>query len=482
MNYLSKVSLTTISALSIIAISMVVYAALNTWPNVEDLEHALVSRDIDTWQFILNRSISHDGRYSTNILHSISPLAFNKIHLYRYNIVLTIVLLILSMYIFSHVVIKESSIWVKILFTLVLSSMIIYTSPSLYDLFFWKTSSYLYGYSCIFLLITISSIKRYFYNKHNVWYFLLCVFLMWISIGFCESFLPLYILTASISAYYCFMHDKKSLKIIFPLCIVAIIFTLFFLVTPSVPSRMDESLSIDWAYNRIYYIYNSLFFYFKELLNLIFSPVMLFFLLVSFFFKEKISLNKLKPHFLLLFFLIAPYIVTLPFFMALGNVKETPERIFIPVVFLQLIILFVLIFPRFWNYLINSKPALFSKRSTSIGLNLSILLLSVLLVVNTMEGKGKLGLLYKDISLGKIKEYDLFMGKRYNKLIKASQSNEEYRLVCIEELKEYPASLFKFHDFQNNRKNSKWNRYMEAYFKIDEIRVFQNNVDKFEKR
>jgi hypothetical protein len=168
-----------------------------------------------------------------------------------------------------------------------------------------------------------------------------------------------------------------------------------------------------------------------------------------------------------------------PFFIAFPTTNEIPERIYIPIVFLQITFLFFILMPFVWHKIhlhLKLKNQLLFSSFKNVTFVSSIFFVFFFTFI---QNQGSVGLLISEINSGQIFAYHKFIENRYKILINAMNSSDKYKIVCVDMISDFPESFFCDQDIENDRTNSKWNRYYEAYFKIDELRVFGDNHNKF---
>jgi len=474
---LKKITLGVSFFLTLIIIFFVVYGAFHSWPNVEDLEHSIASRDLNLWRSITNRAITHDGRYATNFLHASNFLVFNKVSWYKYIVLSTIFLLFFSVFGIIKLIFSQSKFLFHLGMSISFVAIIFLVSPSLYYALYGISFSYIYFYPCIVLFFIIALSYKYFTtnSKYHLFLFTLLSFLLFFGIGLSELFLLFYLSLSFMLPLYFGIYDRKFLNKSIPLSLVMIICVLFFVLSPGVPSRMEQSPSLVFIINalKIYIIYLKDYF-------LTWPVLLIFFYTALFNEKIKIVLTS-KIHFWGILFLVfvIPYLMTLPFYFANPDISSLAERIYVPISLIQISILTFIIFPNIWNVVYKKYNKIsFDKLNRVIYLFCFVMLFMV--VLNIYKGKGSIGLLFVESKTSQISDFNMFMRERYSKLSKASISKDEFKLVCLEELKTYPSTLYCFQDLQNNRRDSKWNRFIEAYFNIDEVRIYGNQINKFE--
>lgn len=473
---MKNLSLVTVVVLSLFTLLTVLYAALFSWPNVEDLELSIAARETSLWRSVLNMSVTYDGRYATNLLHAANPLVYNKVGWYKYMVIATLLMFLLSAYVAVGHVFERAKTTDRVVITLIFTASILLSTPSLFFSIYSVCSSYAYFYPCIFVLLAFVSVQLYLKaTKKKFALFLLSTLLIFISAGFNEVFLPFFVILSLAVPWFLRRHDKDRFHHSLPISLITLGFVLFFITTPSAFQKMDGKVS----FGDLTFIQNSLTVYLDVIIKYLASPIMLCMFLSSYFLISYHNRGIGSWELISLSLTVLPYTMTLPFFLAYPTTESITERIYIPVLFIQYAVLFFFLFPALWKWLLGRGWIRTSGTDFKI-MSLSVSCVATFIGISVYSGNyGSMGTLISELKSGKIHDYNDRMSRNYEKLLRAADSNTKYELVCVEETISYPESIFSDQDVENNRRNSKWNRFNEAYFKVDEIRVLGPNVNKF---
>lgn len=467
-------SLITLTVFSLLTVLTVMYAALFSWPNVEDLELSIAARDTSVWRSVLNMSVTYDGRYATNLLHATNPLVFNKVGWYKYMVVTTLSMFLLGTYVAVGHVFGRAKTTHRAAITLFFTSSILLSTPSLFFSVFSVCSSYTYFYPCIFILPTYVSVQAYLRaTKNRLAHFLLSTSLISLCVGFNEVFLPFFIILSLVVPSVLWFHDRDGFKYALPLSLITLGFVMFFVAMPSALKKMDG----ETPFTDFLFIKNSLIIYLQVILRYIAAPSTLLLFLSSYFFLDYHSRNFGNRPLVFMSLTVMPYVMTWPFFMAYPTTESIPERIYIPVVFLQYAVFFFFLFPALWQMLLSRNQPPFAGMKT---MGFAVIFFAMTIGISVYSGcYGSMGTLVAELRSGEIRAYHERMARNYARLLSAASSSKKYEIVCVEGTMSYPESMFSDQDTENDRRNSKWNRFNEAYFNIDEIRVVGKNVNKF---
>jgi hypothetical protein len=460
---------------------MIALGAWHCYPNAEEYELAVGPRDSGVFRFMLNLLEQYDGRYSTNLFHAINPLTIDWINGYRWLPIFAVTSFVFSLAFFLNSVLKSKSKWQLLLISLFISLCFFCTIPSLVCSLYWAGGSFVYLYPCTFLLLFGGVLHQYLnalsVARQRLFFMLSCITLV-IGIGFNEMFLPVYALLLSVGLFYVWLMEKRWFHRVFPIVILGFFSLVFFVASPGVSSRIgdsDKSISPILFSNNLK---NLLLTLFNEFTN----PVIIFALLYcSILFCEKrfilrANLSYRKGVIIGLGVFLLAYCMCVAYYLPKQSMFGYPERIYAPIVFLFVIAQFLILPTVIANW--------FNRFSTYSGLPyIRIVLLSIVLLF-LIKGNNNISGLYNDFRCGRMTSFKMFMEDRIARLKHVATGNMAYKFVIVPQLGNgYPTSIYTYPDVENDRKNSIWNKYHEAYFRLDEIAVegdsalrFQNEV------
>jgi hypothetical protein len=444
--------------------------------NVEDLELAIYSRELGVYNAWLRLLTTYDGRYSTNLMQGINPLVINNILGYKWMILVGLALLNLAIY----TAIKKSFEGVKSLYVFIatLSFSVLYfqqCGSTAYALY-WMGSSFVYLYPSIFLLFNIVLFIPYIKTSvPSVLYFFPLTVMLILSIGYSELFLPLYLFLSFLIPIYVYYNYPKLLPRVIPLSIIMWLGISFMITSPGLYFRFNDSDLNNHLNRQI--ILSSLQNYGIEIKTLLNFPLLLLVILSAILWESsKWSFGHLFSQinlgWVLFLFLTLPYLMSLPYFVTKYSPFEYPVRIYIPIVFVQYVIVFFFIVP----ILLNKYSNLIFKSIYKLAGFLFLLLFTF----QIWSGKGQVGLLLHELLDNKLCDFDTQMTQRYLKLAESRNSKSTYILVELDTLKIYPKSLYTHPDKEFNRNNTKWNKFIEGYFGIDEVKTFGDTTCRFQ--
>ncbi len=460
------------------AIILLAIGAFYAHTNVEDLELAILSRELGMWKAWLHLAVTYDGRYLTNFLHGFNPLVWNNVLGYKWMVLGALGLFNLGVFFAIRVFFKDVGWAWSFVGSLTFSSIYFQSCGSLAYALYWMGSSFVYLYPSILLLFIIALFFRYAtaQPKQRNFYFLPLACLLFLGIGSSELYLPFYFIVSILLPIVLYIGLPAHSTRVIPLSIISIVSIWFMVSAPGVSYRFDSiELKNHFSWQ---VLFSSLENYGKEISSLFSVPTFLPIILSAWLTSEKIwspviAFRKNQIIIMLCFFIVVPYLMTLPFFITKASLNEFPNRVYIPVIFIQHTLLFFFIVPAL---VMKNQHSNMSKSFLKY-LGISLLLMLSLQILN---GKGQLGLLYKELMSGKIRNFDKQMTYRYKLLEDSRNALNKHEMVCIDTLRDYPRSLFTHPDREYNRASTKWHKYIEGYFEIDEVRTYGDTTQRFQ--
>ncbi len=455
---------------------MIVIGAWHCYPNAEEYELAAGARDTGSFRFMLNLLVGYDGRYATNFMHAFNPLTIDWIDGYKLLPITATLSFVLSLWYFLLTIIQGKSKWQILLLSLLISLCFMGTIPSLVCSLYWAGGSFVYLYPCTFLLLFMGSVKHYLTAEavsENLFFVLTCVSLI-VGIGFNEMFLPAYVLLLIGILGYSWMVDKRWFYRVLPVAMVGISCIVFFVASPGVSARIESSEKVISAKIFTNNLQNLSITLREEISN----PLMFFSLLYAstlfinqrLVLRLKISNKKIVACCICVF--ILTYLMCVAYYLPKQSMYGYPERIYAPVVFLFVVSQFILLAAGVSN---RFQQTIF--RFTFGYVRIFSLVALLFFLIN---GNNNFSTLYKDFRSKRMEHFKTFMDTRIRVLQSVSKSNATYKAVLIPKLGEdYPTSIYKYPDVEIERSNSIWNKYHEAYFRLDEINVEGDTTFRF---
>jgi hypothetical protein len=439
-------------------------------PNVEDFSLCATPKNYGLLYGIQDLLLNYDGRYFTNLLHAINPLAFGCIACFKwvtaFNILFPVFCLYYFLRSFQASLSKVNSLLLAALMVLTNLAM----SPSIVHQIYWMVSSFVYHYSWCFYLLWLGGVIRLLRTSSSVkkWYlFLFSSIFLLASLGMNEMFLVLNSATLLGLLVYAYRFEKNSFHPISALSANGIIATIFFISNPGISNRMaiigNEALSSSLLEQVLKGI-TDFGFELSQFLTYLGLLVPLIFIFHIWGFKpisKKLGVN-LKVLILALLVLTG---TVMTFYLPMGHEANIPHRIYTSI-FGALLLVFVLIGANLAGTALDKNRA--SKTKTHLLGLIGAFVFSAFIVY----GNNNLKLLKADFSSGAMAQYDHTMQSRYRLLFNATiTTNQCWTVVTLPVLNNPPKSISHSPYIQSNRQEAYWNEAYEKYFLIEEVKL-----------
>jgi len=214
-------------------------------PNAEDFSLCVIPRDQGILYSIINLLTTYDGRYFTNLLHAINPLAFNWLAGYKLMPIVGILLLLLAVWFFLETLFHSPSSKFLLLFSLLFTCIHFALAPSLPHDLYWMVSSFVYIYPWTFTLLWIGAYIRYVYAKNHraelLWFCVTAIALI-CCIGMNEMFLVTNSVLLLVLLIWSWHSGQREFKHTLPLAIIGVSCILFFVTCPGISFRISQNV------------------------------------------------------------------------------------------------------------------------------------------------------------------------------------------------------------------------------------------------
>lgn len=423
--------------------------AYYSYPTPEDLQVSFISKDIGVIKGAFNMLNTYDGRYTTDILHGLNPLAFGWYYGHKIMPILTMFLLIISLFFFlnSYFINKD-----KIgngIFSIVLT-ITFFSVLSLSTTLYWMISSFVYLYSIIFFLLFYSFYLNYI-KEEKLYQLLLSQFFLFLTIGCNELFL---IITGVFLAFELLIHfnNSKYRTIIISFLIIYLASSLLFVSSPGIHKRMliNQNDGNSIFSDSLVLFYGFSFSVFKSIYSVSFFSILFIFIGR---YQPKFNHPKLTATILFLTFILIE--LTL---ISLIGVLGFPARTLASII--PILILIIFIFFTKWSHLFKKYEILL----------VLVFLISFFLETNSINK------IKNEYFSGKLDTYKNVMDENYQALIKESN----LKCMSVVQLKDIsnilPASVATTPIIAPNRNQYFYNNGYEKYFGVDEVRLKNDTI------
>jgi hypothetical protein len=458
----------------VFGVGVIALGSYHTWPNLEALNESR-ARWIGIWEYWEQSLISLDGRYMTNFLHCINPVALGWLPGYKIMPLIAVGLFVGSLWFFLSAIVRPSlqSFLLVFLFGIVHFAI----SPSITDELFHMIATFVYLYSvCFWLLWTGAAIRCYSTaegTKSNLWFFMAAVFLVACT-GTCEMFLVINSIT--LAAILLLAYRTNSVSRVMPLIAVGILSFLFCFGNFGSLRRIQVESQ---ANNPVFYQRIGLYFshYLQACAQMFSQSFFLFpvFLMLAFTLTLKAEAkhfiaNTGNRYILVLMFLGIITCMTLPFylFMAESSSQSISGRVFSPVVFyIQALLIFGV-----WIKA-SAKP------SISVAISKYRLYICIAILFALVLGKNNYTAMISEYRSGIYTKFNDARYLRYQMLSKARENDEEYKFAEVPDRQAYNMLIYVGGPLGFAECINDPNRVYEFYYGLDEVKF---KSDSFTKR
>jgi hypothetical protein len=442
--------------------SVLTFGSQYAWPNLENISESRANT-VGIWDAWIQALIFFDGRYTTNLLHTLSPLSFGWLRGYEIMPIVSLLFFVGSIVFFMFTFFDNTK--ALLLYCLLFVSIHFALSPSIAYEFFNMVSGFVYLWSACYWLIWVASTYRWLRSNrpYSAWYVCASVFLV-VSIGANEMFLiinPLTLLGIAWIAY-----KQNLLSKFFPLLIIgALSIVFFFACSGSIQRIKTESTRSPYA-NRT----DELFYAFKHYAKAIKDVFVQSFLLFPLYLlmlrnmrlktEVRLFLDDSRNRYLLASLTIVTILLmSAPFYLYKTSNGVFPERVF------SLIAIYIQLFAMFW----------ITWKFPNQRFPLSTILPSCMLLAMVL-GNNNYTKIIAEWRSGSLQESHSRYLSNHEKLTKASKSNESIKVVEIPGLVH---TRLKVHEPSVFSNNLNWNtRVLENYYQLDEVQFTSTNETK----
>lgn len=434
----------------------IIIGAYYSYPNAEDLSIAQLSIEKGIIGGAIHLLHTLDGRYTTNILHGLNPLAY---HLYYMDKLMPIIILLLfttSIFSLLNNAFSYISKWKNGLYAFALTILFL-SAIDLSQSLFWTAASLVYLSPLIFFFFFLSSFLKYKSTlKHR--YHLASLIFLFLSLGGSELYLPIFGVALLLLLVH-FKNDYSVRNVIFWYILIFILSAILFITAPGSLSRFgkfDEerdkiigklivtALQLSWTSIKIW-------------AN---APLLLLLLIIGPSFKMKTI--KIPQWVLIGSGFLTIYGVWVSVLFLMGS-NSFPSRI-LTVITPIWIILVLLLTMRYSSYL--KKYKLFFQ---------TFFIISFFTVNNSYSS------IFNDWKTGKLQVFKQKMDEQYNILTSSKTKEDCFSIVKLENINEYLPNSIASHPYIQPNRIESWNGEYEKYFQINEVNLISDTVNALSK-
>jgi hypothetical protein len=444
-------------------------------PNAEDFSLAGTAYNEGIIMSTISLLISYDGRYFTNVLHGLNPLAFGLLEYHKWMAVFSMLFFTGAFYFFISAIFRETKWYYLLLFSLFIQLLCLGLSSSLVHELYWMVSSFVYFYSWIFWFLWVGCFLRYIADvKHRLMYCFFSNIFLFLAIGINEMFLVLNVISVGYLIYLDKVHNQRSVTHHIPIVITLLSSVLLFITSPGIIERWlyyyapaEENIGY-WGVFK-----NSIIHFPFEFIRILTENgviIAVVVLIATRFIKLQIApfekLNQIQKNILFALCIVTLYFMTLAFYIPAGRLEtDFPNRIYTSIN-TGMVICFVLFIP------------IFLRRYFSY--NSPIIHFVALLIIGSgmFWGNTNIRLIKDEYQMGLLQRHNEEMTKRYEIIYEAKNRNDGQQIAVIDTLSAKPRSIYYGPDIEANRNPAYWNQAYEAFFNIDEIKLNGDTISK----
>lgn len=434
------------------------------YPNAEDLSVAVLAREKGIMPAALEVLVTYDGRYFTNILHGINPLAFDGYYGYKWMPAIAIAGFGLALFFLLKSVFPgriKSGVALTIAF--LITAIHLATVPSLPYHLYVMISGFVFMYPWIFIFLWIGAYVRFIHTNKSAWFFIAIVLLV-LSNGLNEMFLALNGVLSMVLVFYSFFNKKRRYASTL-LLLSYIASTLFFITSPGITHRFESFSGSRASVTVSDMLTSSLSDFVKTLYDwIVLQPIFVLAAAWTGFYFSKLIPEKflsVKYSLAVLFCsLLLMYIMTMAYYIPM-SVHQYPDRVYgsvQPLFFIAVIYVFASVISFF--------------RTDNISWILCILLMIFFIAIPDNSDQIK-----EEYQAGILDEFKNTMDHNYRILTTKDASGHCWKKAEIKDISRIPNSISIGCYISPNRSSALWNHSYEKYFRKDEIGLINDTIN-----
>lgn len=475
---INRIANTLLVALLAIGFGTVLYASVFIHPNAEDILIAQKWRDQGILSASVNMLLGYDGRYFTNVLHGLSPLAMGWYDGFKITPAIILILLMVGSTLLIRQIAPNALFSTQLLHAclLVLSGVAI--APCLADQLFVYIGCLVYFLPWAFVLMYCGLFVTHLRRDKDVVCLVASAAFLIMGNGMSEMFLVINLGILLLLGEYTWRTnpDREKKLSWLALCIVYAGTSLFFMLSPGITQRLGDYAQVRAAYTKadvwLFAMHEFWWMYMPRFFSRAWGAIPVAILLASFVHTSQPNLPRWsfkKTITYILVGLLFLHVSTYAYYFTIATYNANADRIYNTVYFAMLLIAagaFLALLQQFRQYFTNQKISQLR------------LAAALLLAVNVLNPYNNFNRLISDLHSGSISRFDKQIQQRLQ-AVKNAQVNEGCKTASFIPLTEKPATVWHNTDLVANRQESFWNRGYERYFFIDEVRLVGDTVGLF---
>lgn len=426
--------------LILLVVSPYFYLSFYIYPAADDYNYAFLTISKDWNKEYFNQYNTWNGRYASNILVLLNPIAFHNLIFYRFIPLILIFFTFLSVYFFiDSVYRKQFENIVKVNIALTLTLFFLYVMPNIAEGIYWYTGAVTYQISVTLLIIYSALIFRYLTRRYIIgkaFHFILNTIVIILVIGFNEIVMLILLLYHFVLMLFAFFKYEKNKSISVYWFIIVLIASLIIFLAPGNEVRASYFENNHQFFNSVLYsLLQTIRFLSDWISNL---PFIIFSLITLYLFKKgNVEFFKVVSYSdILVWGLSIPLIIFICIFPAYWGTGILGQHRTVNVACLLFIMLW-LVNLNLWMVYYKELP--FFNNIDKILKDKTIIILFLILLITMAVTKNGYNA-FTDIYDGKARKYSKEMTERIEKMKGAKSKSIES--IGVDPLKYKPATIF----------------------------------------
>jgi len=446
-----------------------IYLSFFIHPAADDYNYAVLNINNEWFSEYINQYYTWNGRYSSNCLVLLNPIAFKSLSVYRIIPLLLILFTFLSIYfLVSSVYRKQIEKINRINLALSVTVFYLFVMPNIAEGIYWFTGAVTYQLSVILIITYAALLYRYLNERYlfgKTFHYLLNVIILILIIGFNEIAMLLMLFSHLIFVILSFNKFKKNRLLSIILFFVVLTSSFFVFNAPG------NEIRASYFPNNHHFIQIILFsllqtlrFLFDWVSNLPFILLSILFVIIFIKTKEQtIKLNVFSVKTLVLYSLSIPLVVFLSIFPAYWSTGILGQQRTVNVACFLFILLWLINISLWVDYYKEHPFINCIEKSLKNKYRIILFILAIMAMAITKNGYNS----FTDIFYSKAFYFNKEMNERYIKM--AEFKNEQKNNLIVNPLQYKPSTIFVL-DITND--SSHWlNCGVAAYYGLKEISI-----------
>lgn len=454
---------------AIVWLAGVAFISQYVHPDGEDLLLAQKSRDQGIFQAASEFLMTFDGRYFTNLLHGLSPLAMGWYEGFHITPLITIGIVTLGTIILLVSLTSRYSYFEVIIYAFLFSAISINMAPSLPRQLFVYCGSIVYFLTWGPYFMWLGFFRLHYIQQGNIVYFLLSVTCLWMANGCNEMFLVINGATLLLLIWLVWRSNtsKTIIASVFALLLVYTGTSLFFVSSPGIMFRLAASPATEAGmllHERMRYgLTEMALTYIPKFFTTGFPAIPVSFLVGLWIHRYRsfeLNVTTVQKGLVMAGLMLALALSTAAYYATIAGPGDNADRIY-NTVFAGTFLVMIM----GWVMILQSRFSVVLLRPFYMILALGIFVISSFMV------KDNAHLVWHEWKNGQIAAFDRQVKQRIETIRASAATSDPCKIVYVKAYQQLPQSIWHDSDIAPERKHYYWNRAYERYFYVDEVRL-----------